>query len=93
MTKSDLIEAVAETSPAMTKKTIEDAVNAIFGAMSDALSRGDRIEIRGLGTFCVKERHARVGRNPKTGAPVEIPTRRVPHFTAGKALRARVAEE
>ncbi len=92
MTKSDLIEAVSDTSRDWTKKNVEAAVNTIFDAMSDALTRGERIEIRGLGTFRVKERNARVGRNPKTGAPVEIPPRRVPHFIAGKRLKDRVAE-
>lgn len=90
MTKSDLIEAVATDAPAWTKKDVESAVNAIFRAMGDALISGDRIEIRGLGSFRVKERMARVGRNPKTGEVVKIPARRVPYFTVGKQLKARV---
>lgn len=90
LTKSDLIEAIALQSPARTKKDVEGAVNTIFRAMSAALVDGDRIEIRGLGSFRVKERMARVGRNPKTGEIVQIPVRKVPHFTVGKALRARV---
>ncbi|MCB9544791.1 MAG: integration host factor subunit beta [Myxococcales bacterium] len=90
MTKSDLVEAIAATSPDRTKKDVEGAVNTIFRAMCDALVRGERIEIRGLGSFRVKERVERVGRNPKTGEMVRIPTRRVPHFIVGKALRARV---
>lgn len=90
MTKSDLIEAIALQSPERTKKDVEGAVNTIFRAMSAALVAGERIEIRGLGSFRVKERMARVGRNPKTGDVVQIPVRKVPHFTVGKALRARV---
>lgn len=90
MTKSDLIEMIALQSPEWTKKDVEGAVNTIFRSMSAALVEGDRIEIRGLGSFRVKERMARVGRNPKTGDVVEIPMRKVPHFTVGKALRARV---
>lgn len=90
MTKSDLIEAIAVQTPGRTKKDVEGAVNTIFRAMSAALVDGDRIEIRGLGSFRVKERMARVGRNPKTGDVVQIPMRKVPHFTVGKALRARV---
>lgn len=90
MTKSDLIESVAAEAPHRTKREVEGAVNTIFRSMSDALVNGERIEIRGLGSFRVKERMARVGRNPKTGAVVQIPARKVPHFTVGKALKARV---
>lgn len=91
MTKSDLIETVSsEVSGNWTKKDVEAAVNTIFSSMREALVSGDRIEIRGLGSFRVKERRARVGRNPKTGARVEIPARKVPHFTVGKHLKARV---
>lgn len=90
MTKSDLIEAVAEQATTCTKRDVEGAVNLVFKTMADALVRGDRIEIRGLGSFRVKERMARVGRNPKTGDVVKIPSRRVPQFTVGKGLKARV---
>lgn len=91
MTKSDLIEAVsAEVTGNWTKKDVESAINTIFSSMREALVEGDRIEIRGLGSFRVKERQARVGRNPKTGARVDIPARKVPHFTVGKHLKARV---
>lgn len=93
MTKSDLIEAVAaQTAETWTKKDVEGAVNTIFKAMTDALMTGDRIEIRGLGSFRVKERMPRIGRNPKTGDQVSIPARRVPHFTVGKHLKTRVEE-
>lgn len=90
MTKSDLIEAVAGHGDGWTRREAESAVNAIFGAMSEALVAGDRIEIRGLGSFRVKDRQPRVGRNPRTGETVAIPARRVPTFTAGKVLRGLV---
>lgn len=92
MTKSDLIEAISTRSPERSRRHVEDAVNAVFDSMTAALVRGDRVEIRGLGSFRVKERGARVGRNPRTGESVDIPPRRVPHFIVGKALRARVEE-
>lgn len=90
LTKSDLIEAVSEQRDTLTKKAVEGVVNTIFESMTEALSRGERIEIRGLGSFRVKERKARVGRNPRTGEEVKIPQRLVPHFTVGKQLKARV---
>lgn len=94
VTKSDLIEAIAaQSSETWTKKDVEGAVNTIFKSMTDALMNGDRIEIRGLGSFRVKERMPRIGRNPKTGEQVSIPARRVPHFTVGKHLKARVEED
>ena len=89
MTKSGLIETVS-SGATWSKKDVEGAVNAIFDAMSDALVDGGRVEIRGLGSFRVKERMPRTGRNPKTGERVAIPARKVPHFIAGKQLRARV---
>ncbi len=90
MTKSELIEQVASRQSDWTRQTAEDAVNTLFGTIADALERGDRIEIRGLGSFQVKSRMPRVGRNPKTGMQVPIPAQRVPSFTAGKLLKARV---
>lgn len=90
MTKNDLVEAVALKAPAWTKKNVEHAVNSIFNSLSLALKNNERIEIRGLGSFRVKDRKSRVGRNPKTGDEVKIPERRVPVFTVGKELKARV---
>lgn len=90
LTKSDLIAAVSAENAELTKKSVEGAVNAIFDAMRDALTQGDRIEIRGLGTFRVKERSPRLGRNPRTGEAVAIPARKVPCFVVGKRLKARV---
>ena len=90
MTKSDLIENVASKDMTWRKTHIASAVNTIFGAMSEALVAGDRIEIRGLGSFHVKDRMPRIGRNPKTGDTVDIPAHKVPIFTAGKHLRTHV---
>jgi len=90
VTKSDLIETVSSDLSAWRKKDVEGAVNTIFSSMTSALVRGDRVEIRGLGSFRVKERQPRVGRNPKTGESVAIPARRVPAFTVGKHLKGRV---
>ena len=90
MTKSDLIEVVAGREQSWTRSDAEGAVNTIFQAVAHALQRGDRVEIRGLGSFATKMRLPRVGRNPKTGDRVEIPAQRVPSFTAGKHLKSRV---
>ena len=90
MTKSGLIEAVADRTPHISKKDTEIVVNTIFDSMTQALKRGERIEIRGFGSFSLHFRPGRVGRNPKTGAPVSLPAKYVPHFKPGKELRERV---
>lgn len=90
MTKSELIKAIARAAPHVPKKDVETAINAVFDAMTEALRRDHRIEIRGFGSFVVKRRPARDGRNPKTGQKVFVPSRRAPFFTAGKALRERL---
>ncbi len=90
MTKNDLVEAVASVASKWTKKDVEGAVNAIFQTLSGALIQNEHVEIRGWGSFRVKERQGRMGRNPKTGDMVSIPPRRVPVFTVGKALKLRV---
>lgn len=90
MTKGELIENLSVRGDLkLTKRNAEVAVNAVFDAMTAALVAGDRIEIRGLGSFKVKDRMPRVGRNPKTGDVVPIPACRVPSFVAGKSMRAR----
>ncbi len=93
MTKSGLIEKVAERTPHISKKDTEVVVNTIFDAMTDALKHGERIEIRGFGSFQVKIREAREGRNPKTGAEVQIPAKRTPFFKVGKELKEMVDGE
>jgi len=90
MTKSGLIEAVAERTPHISKKDTEIVVNTIFESMARALKRGERIEIRGFGSFQVKVREARAGRNPKTGEPVQISAKRTPFFKVGKELKEMV---
>ncbi len=90
MTKSGLIENVAMATPHMSKKDTEVVVNTIFDAMTEALKAGRRIEIRGFGSFQVKVREAREGRNPKTGEEVHIPDKRTPFFKVGKELKEMV---
>ncbi len=87
MTKSGLIEDVARRTPHISKKDTEIVVNTIFDSMIEALKDGDRIEIRGFGSFQVKIREAREGRNPKTGEPVHISAKRTPFFKVGKELK------
>jgi integration host factor subunit beta len=90
MTKSGLIEEVAKRTPHISKKDTEVVVNTIFDSMIEALRGGDRIEIRGFGSFQVKIREARDGRNPKTGEPVHISAKRTPFFKVGKELKEMV---
>jgi integration host factor subunit beta len=90
MTRSDLVEALAERFGQLTQRDAEFAVKAILDAMSDALVKGHRIEIRGFGSFSVSHRSPRMGRNPRSGEKVAIPEKRVPHFKPGKALREQV---
>ncbi len=90
MTKSDLIARLAERFPQLVAKDAEYAVKMILDAMSEALAKGDRIEIRGFGSFALNYRPPRVGRNPKSGDKVNVPGKWVPHFKAGKELRERV---
>lgn len=90
MTKSELIELIAERQPQLSHKDIELAVKTIIEHMSQVLATGDRIEIRGFGSFSLHYREPRQGRNPKTGETVQLPGKYVPHFKPGKELRERV---
>ena len=90
MTKSDLIERVAQRLSHISKKDTEIVVNTIFDGMTEALKSGERIEIRGFGSFQVKVREAREGRNPKTGEEVKIPAKLTPFFKVGKELKERI---
>ena len=90
MTKSELIARLAERFPQLVAKDADLAVKMILDAMSDALVRADRIEIRGFGSFALNYRPPRTGRNPKSGEKVSVPAKWVPHFKAGKELRERV---
>ena len=90
MTKSELIQTVADRIPGMTARVADEAVNLVLEQMSQALWSGRRIEIRGFGSFSLNYRPARVGRNPRSGEKVDVPTKYVPHFKAGKDMRERV---
>jgi integration host factor subunit beta len=92
MTKSDLIEILSEKQSLLNYRDVELAVKLILEQMSDCLSRGDRIEIRGFGSFTLHHRPPRVGRNPKSGESVALDEKYVPHFKPGKELRDRVNE-
>ena len=90
MTKSDLIGVVTERAQGLNRKDTEVVVDTIFEAMTDALSQGEKIELRGFGSFRVKVRAARAGRNPKTGEKVDIAQKRALLFKPAKELRARL---
>ncbi|MBU3693220.1 MAG: integration host factor subunit beta [Rhodocyclaceae bacterium] len=92
MTKSELIAQLSVRFPQLVLKDAEIAVRTILDAMSQSLCEGQRIEIRGFGSFSLNYRPPRQGRNPKTGETVPVPAKRVPHFKAGKELRDRVDE-
>ncbi len=89
MTKSELIAQLAEGAE-LSKKRAEDVVSCVLKTMTEALIKGDRIEIRGFGSFSTKEYRARKGRNPKTGEEVDVKAKRAIHFKVGKELRERV---
>ena len=90
MTRSDLIVKLAERYPQLLGKDAELAVKVILDSMATTLTSGDRIEIRGFGSFALNYRPPRMGRNPKSGDKVQVPAKYVPHFKAGKELRERV---
>ena len=90
MTKRDLVDEVNRRFPHLSHRDAEVIINAIFDSMVDAMRRGERIEIRGLGSFVVKHRRAREGRNPKSGEIVSVAAKKVPFFKVGKDLRLRV---
>ncbi|MEC7875273.1 MAG: integration host factor subunit beta [Pseudomonadota bacterium] len=90
MTKSELIEVLSRKQSQLAYKDIELAVKTVLEYMSSSLSNGERIEIRGFGSFSLHFRPARSGRNPKSGEPVALPAKYVPHFKPGKELRERV---
>ncbi len=90
MTRSDLVEELAARFAQLGQRDAEYAVKTILDAMGDALALGQRIEIRGFGSFSVSRRAPRIGRNPRSGESVQVPEKRVPHFKPGKALREAV---
>lgn len=92
MTKSELIDDIALQTPEIQRRDVELIVNTILQTMTDALSQGQRIEIRGFGSFVPKLRKGRAARNPRTGAEVQVPQKYVPFFSVGKELRERINE-
>lgn len=90
MIKSELITRLAEANPHLYQRDVEKIVTTIFEEITAALCRGDRVELRGFGAFSVKERPARIGRNPRTGEAVNVSEKRVPFFKTGKELRERL---
>ena len=90
MNKSDLILKILESEPNLFKKDASKIVNVFFNTISEAISRGERVEIRGFGVFDVKEREARIARNPKNGEAVVVPAKKVPFFRMGKDMKDRI---
>ena len=90
MTKSELIADLAASNPHLRVADVEFIVGAIFDQITVALARGERVELRGFGTFAVKRRNARLGHNPRTGEPVSVKEKALPFFKAGKELRYRL---
>lgn len=93
MIKSELVQVIAEKNPHLYQRDVEHIINAVFDAITDALARGDRVELRGFGAFSVKNRPARQGRNPRTGATVDVTEKYVPFFKTGKEMRERLNRE
>ena len=92
MTKSELIQRLAERNPHLYQRDVERIVSTVFDEIAAALSRGDRVELRGFGAFSVKRRGARMGRNPRTGASVQVGEKHIPFFKTVKELRERLNE-
>ena len=90
MTKSELIARLAEQNPSLYHRDLEQLVNTVFETITKALEGGDRVELRGFGAFSVRERKARIGRNPRTGEPVSVEAKRMPFFKMGKGMRERL---
>ncbi|KPK36537.1 MAG: integration host factor subunit beta [Nitrospira bacterium SG8_35_1] len=90
MTKSVLIEKIAEKVEGLSKKQTEVVIETIFDSVKDALAKGGKVEIRGFGNFKLRSRNARKARNPKTGEGVDVPPKKVPYFKVGKELREMV---
>lgn len=91
--KSELVQRLAAKNPHLYQRDLEKIVNAILNEITEALARGDRVELRGFGAFSVKRRDARSGRNPRTGAAVDVTEKAVPFFKTGKEMRERLNAE
>lgn len=90
MIKSELVQTIANRNPHLYQRDVENIVNAVFDEITDTLSQGNRVELRGFGAFGVKARPAREGRNPRTGEMVKVDEKWVPFFKTGKELRERL---
>ncbi|MGY3439028.1 MULTISPECIES: integration host factor subunit beta [unclassified Marinovum] len=90
MIRSELIQKLADENPHLYQRDVERIVNTIFEEITDAMARGDRVELRGFGAFSVKKRDSRTGRNPRTGEAVDVDEKHVPFFKTGKLLRDRL---
>lgn len=90
MIRSELIQKISEENPHLFQRDVERIVNTVFEEIINAMSRGDRVELRGFGAFSVKKRDARQGRNPRTGESVSVDQKHVPFFKTGKLLRERL---
>ena len=90
MIRSELIQIIADENPHLYQRDVERIVNTVFSEITEALAKGDRVELRGFGAFSVRDRKARVGRNPRTGASVDVAEKRVPFFKMGKGMRERL---
>lgn len=90
MIKSELVQIIASRNPHLFLRDVENIVSAVFDEITDALAEGNRVELRGFGAFSVKNRPARIGRNPRTGEQVDVGEKYVPQFKAGKEIRERL---
>ena len=90
MTRSELTDRITSRFPQLSHADVKTCVDSILAAMTETLAKGERIEVRGFGSFDVTERKPRMGRNPKTGVSVQIPAKRMPHFKPGKEFREGV---
>lgn len=93
MTKSELIARLASQNPSLYHRDIERLVNVIFDTIVTTLENGDRVELRGFGAFSVRERKARIGRNPRTGDSVQVEAKRMPFFKMGKGMKERLNKD
>ncbi len=90
MIRSELVQIIADENPHLYQRDVERIVSTVFEQITEAMARGDRVELRGFGAFSVKKRDARIGRNPRTGESVQVAEKHVPFFKTGKALRDRL---
>ena len=90
MIRSELIQIIADENPHLYQRDVERIVSTVFSEITEALAKGERVELRGFGAFSVKSRDARMGRNPRTGEPVKVESKAVPFFKTGKLLRDRL---